>query len=155
MCMSVLSHFLIHFFYSAQNKKIITICSVTNKAGKWKIWLSNWLLHLALSRYPNNASDDMCWHFVPLHRPRHGDEELILRIQHCNQVFLAGRTDGPQRVGAAFQLCDAQVIRGVTLQPLQGRLTAAESKRVTAVLANVTVSLPITYFNVVLTSSRR
>lgn len=61
MCMSVLSHFLIHFFYSTQNEKelIIAVCSVTNKAGKWKIRLSNWLLHLASSGYPNNASDDV------------------------------------------------------------------------------------------------
>lgn len=127
---------------------------MTNKAGEWKICLSNWLLHLASLRYPNSSSDDMCWYFVPLHRPGHGDEQLILRIQHCNQVFLAGRTDGPQRVGVAFQLCDAQVLRAVTLQPLQGRLTAAESERFTAMLANVTVSLPITHFDVVLTSSR-
>lgn len=126
--MTCLSHFLIHLFHGAPKQNItITICSVTSKAGNWKICPSNQPLPLASLRYPAN-SDDMCWYFVPLHRPGNGDEELILRIQHCDQVFLAGRTDGPQRVGAAFQLCDAQVLRGVTLQPLQGRLTAAESK---------------------------
>lgn len=66
--------------------------------------------------------------FLPLHRPGHGDEELILRTEHVYEVLPAGRTDGPQRVGAAFQLRDAQVRRGVTLQPLHGLLTAGAAE---------------------------
>lgn len=62
------------------------------------------------------------FHCVPLHRPGHSDGEFLIGAQHFYQVFSAGWTDGPQRVGAAFQFCDVQVLCHVALQPLQGFL---------------------------------
>lgn len=59
----------------------------------------------------------------PLHGPGDSDGELVLREQHIDQAEPAGGADGPQGVGAALQLCDAQVVRQVALQPLQGVLT--------------------------------
>lgn len=67
-------------------------------------------------------------HCVPLHGPGHGDGEILHRAQHFYQVGSAGWTDGPQRVGAAFQLSDDQVFWHVALQPLQGFLTTAQSR---------------------------
>ena len=60
--------------------------------------------------------------WVPLHGPGHGDGELLFAAQHGDQVFPAGRADGPQTVGAAFQLCDDQVLLEVALEPLHGVL---------------------------------
>lgn len=59
----------------------------------------------------------------PLHGPRDRNGEFIVRAQHFYQAVSAGGADGPQRVGAALQLRNAQVIRRVALQPLQGVLT--------------------------------
>lgn len=64
---------------------------------------------------------------VPLHGPGHSDGEFVLAIQHIYEVLSAWWTDGPQRVGAAFQLCNDQVRWHVALQPLQGVLTAAQN----------------------------
>lgn len=46
----------------------------------------------------------------PLHRPGHSDGEVLSGVQHVDQTGSAGRTDGPQGVGAAFQLSDDQVL---------------------------------------------
>lgn len=65
---------------------------------------------------------------VPLHGPGHGDGEFFRGVQHLDQVLPAGRTDGPQRVGAALQLSDDQVVWHVALQPLQGSLRGPTQK---------------------------
>lgn len=72
---------------------------------------------MLMGRTDNNREVNSIFlcHYVPLHGPGHGDEELVLRVQHLDQVVSAGWTDGPQRVGAAFQLCDDQVFVRVAL----------------------------------------
>lgn len=59
---------------------------------------------------------------VPLHGPGHSDGEVFFGAQHIYKGVSAGWTDGPQRVGAAFQHCNDQVVVRVALQPLQGVL---------------------------------
>lgn len=64
-----------------------------------------------------------------MHGPGDSDEEFLPRIQHIYQAVSAGGADGPQGVGAAFQLRDAQVVRHVALQPLQGLLTETPAQK--------------------------
>ena len=64
---------------------------------------------------------------VPLDGPFNSDGEFLIRSQHVYQVGSAGWTNSPQRVGAAFELCNDQVVRQVALQPLQGVLTAEQN----------------------------
>lgn len=60
-----------------------------------------------------------CIHIVPLHRPGDGDlESFIICSQHVYQVLSAGWADGPQRVGAALELRDDQIVFNIGLQPL-------------------------------------
>lgn len=52
---------------------------------------------------------------IPLNGPGHSDGKVLARAQHLYQIGPARRTDGPQRVGAALELSDDQVVRHVAL----------------------------------------
>ena len=59
--------------------------------------------------------------FLPLDGPGQCEGEVV-QAEHLAEVGPAGRTDGPQRVTAALQLGQRDVLPAVRLQELQGTL---------------------------------